>query len=260
MKEKFDLVLDLGNSTLALLLYKDKEVGQMHYIKTVDITSKNAFINELKKIDSIFYSWELINNIYLSSVNESKTKAIIDGCVSYFHKEVNLVSINVASPLINMDTVPSEIGSDIYANLVAARYKNKDKVSIVVDFGTALTLSAIDENGNILGATITLGPFSIFNSLLLKASGLQGYDKKLSIPKTVLGSSTQSALDAGVFYMVSGAVKEGISKIEQHIGASCYKIATGGGSEFFAPFIGVFDEIDRCNTCYGIYKLFNNEQ
>ena len=50
--------------------------------------------------------------------------------------------------------IPSELGSDLFANAVATYNKSKGKASITVDFGTALSFIATQSSGSIAGVII----------------------------------------------------------------------------------------------------------
>ena len=161
---------------------------------------------------------------------------------------------------MNLNT--GEIGSDIYANLVEGRIKCPQKPCVVVDFGTAMTVSAVNDKGDVTGVVIYPGVQTKKESLFNKAPLLQKLYKKqtdknpVEINQNTKADNTKKAIDIGMYYGTSGAVKSIVSFFENQINKDCYLLATGGDSGVFAPFIGVFDETDELHTLKGIYHIY----
>ena len=82
---------------------------------------------------------------------------------------------------INIDN-KAEIGSDIVANSIAAM-SIYDSNIIVVDFGTALTFTAISNKGEIIGVTIVPGLETAINSLYKNTAKLPKI--RFGIPKKI---------------------------------------------------------------------------
>ena len=78
-----------------------------------------------------------------------------------------------------------QMGTDIYANLVAAHNMYPDRKKIVLDFGTALTASCVAENGETLGVIIAPGIVTSLNSLISQTAQLP--EIELVKPKIGIG-------------------------------------------------------------------------
>lgn len=249
------LVVDLGNSTVSVALFVNGDVKEHWKIPSVDLYSTRDFEIAIQESLPSSKSEMALKSIVVSSVVISKTDSLKKALALLFPDVAfYTVSVSQKSQLIN-GLVPNELGSDLYANAIEARFKRPDSPTIVVDFGTALTFIMTDESGFIKGVSIAPGVKTSLRSLYQVAPALEGFP--LSIPFTPLGENTEEAINAGVFYTVSGAVKEVISAMEKETGKKAYKIATGGHSLMFAPFVGIFDEIDNLHTIKGMYTLFN---
>lgn len=256
-KSNRDIVLDLGNSTVSSAIFEDGNIIETWKIPSQDLLSSHEFKRAI--VDSLPFERDELNisSVYVSSVVHNKTENLIKALVSIFGDCVKKASIDVRNTLIDRTTISNELGVDIYANLVEARVKKPGDDVIVVDFGTALTVSLIDSNGHVKGVAIAPGIKSSLRGLLSVAPALSSYADNLNIPLSSLGEDTETAINAGMFYGARGMVRELVHQMERENGKKCYHIATGGHSRMFAPFVDIFDEIDVNHTIKGIYNIFN---
>lgn len=256
--DKCILVFDLGNSTLATALFKNDEIIFFKKYISSNTNTVKDFGQLIKAIkDDVVIKCEKIDEILLSSVVSSKTEICTNVLKDVFGKRVTIVSNTKGAPFVN--TYNSEIGTDILANLVEARVKNKSTPCIVVDFGTALTISAIDKNGTIIGVVIRPGIQTSLKGLFTSAPLLETlYDENnhVVVSDNTKADNTQNAIDIGLYYGTKGEVKEICEFYKKQAQSDCYIIATGGEAEKFAPFIGIFDEIDEKHTLKGIYDIY----
>lgn len=144
---------------------------------------------------------------------------------------------------------PNEIGSDLMCNVMAAYTLYQEPV-IVVDFGTALTFTAVDSSGEILGVNIVPGLQTAIKSLFTNTSKLP--EVELKLPESVLGKDTIHAIQAGVLYGYTGLVKGMLDAIQAETGLSFKVVATGGLSSILTTLEGTFDAVDRNLTLDGL--------
>jgi type III pantothenate kinase len=144
---------------------------------------------------------------------------------------------------------PDTIGTDLVANALAAHIRFK-QTCIVVDFGTALTFTALDSEGNILGVAIAPGLKTAMYALFQKAAQLP--EVPLIVPDSALGQNTTHALQAGILLGYEGLVKGMLDKIKTELGRPTRVIATGGLSSVIESLQTVFDELDRDLTLEGL--------
>ena len=164
------------------------------------------------------------------------------------------------TPIIVDRTTQSEIvikskqmGSDIYANLVAAHNIYPKKKKIILDFGTALTASCVAEDGETLGVIIAPGIITSLNSLIAQTAQLP--EIELKKPKTVLGIDTISCMQSGMVYGFLGMVEGFIDRINNEVNDDCFVIATGGVSHIYKPLTTKIHIADRLHTLKGLYFL-----
>jgi type III pantothenate kinase len=155
---------------------------------------------------------------------------------------------------------PSELGSDLLVGAYQAAYKY-GAPCIVVDMGTATTLSLVSPNKDFLGGVIYPGVLSSFNNLVKDTSKLTNVS--VETPASVIGKSTTECLQSGMLYASSEAVNGLIKLIKEESGLSDIKvIITGGIASFLHPYINssIYDENLLLDGLYNIYVNFIRKQ
>jgi len=177
------------------------------------------------------------------------TKPISEIISSLFEHRIVIIGPSTFNKLkVSIDN-PSEIGSDLVANAVAAVTKYND-ACIIVDFGTALTFTTVTSNYEILGVAIAPGLKTSMSALHSKTAQLP--EVPLSLPESVIGKNTVHAIQSGVLWGYVGLVKEMIGLIEKENGSKLKRIATGGLSSILYPLKEIFQDIDANLTLDGI--------
>lgn len=142
-----------------------------------------------------------------------------------------------------------EIGTDIVCDAVAAR-DIYGAACIVVDFGTALTFTAIDDGGEIRGVAIAPGLGTAVKALFRDTAQLPSVP--LELPPSSLGTNTIHAIQSGVVLGYQGLVESLIARMRKDLGVNAPVVATGGLSSVLEPVTGVFDRVDRLLTLRGL--------
>ena len=152
-----------------------------------------------------------------------------------------------------------EIGSDIVCNAVEA-YSSLNGACIAVDFGTALTLTAISDKGEILGVSIAPGLRTAVNSLFKNTAQLPSVP--LEAPPDSLGTNTIHSIQSGIVFGYKGLVESLIERIKSDmakkngISADDIKvIATGGLNSVLSPITSVFQKVDKQLTLKGLCRI-----
>lgn len=213
------LCIDIGNSTCDSAIYKEDVLFERWQFATKDFED---FSLEHK-----------VDNIIVSSVVKSKDetfKKILKektGIVPHF------VSIN-DFPQINWEKYfnnPEEIGADILVGAFTASQMYVNQNVLIFDFGTATTLVGVNSKREFLGGLILPGLELQAKALFDNTDQLE----KCTIYKTpiLFGSTTESAINSGIFHAHVGAIKEYISLA----GSDYVTIATGGAMHLFSEAI-----------------------
>ncbi len=126
---------------------------------------------------------------------------------------------------------------------------------IVVDFGTALTFTAISGSGEIKGVTIAPGLRTALRALSQNTAKL--FDVPLEMPTSVLGKGTVHAIQAGVLVGYEGMVKHMVERIRTELNEPAVAVvATGGLSAILSSLSGVYTAVDPDLTLTGLKLVY----
>lgn len=154
---------------------------------------------------------------------------------------------------------PHEIGTDLVANAVAGKVIHGGNV-VIVDFGTALTFTIVDQSGKIRGVNIAPGLKTAINALVGQTAQLP--EVPLELPESVIGTNTTMAIQNGVLWGYVSMVEGMLDKIQHELGESYKVVATGGLSSILHPLHERFDVVDRHLTLEGlrvIHEMIDHE-
>lgn len=147
---------------------------------------------------------------------------------------------------------PFEIGSDLVANAVAAHAKFGE-LTMVIDFGTALTFTTIGKNSEILGVAIAPGLQTAVGALAGKTAQLPQIH--LTPPPSVMGENTVHAIQAGVVFGFAGLVDSIVERTETELGEKLSVVATGGLSSVIAPLTKHISHVEPMLTLDGLVAI-----
>ena len=127
---------------------------------------------------------------------------------------------------------PSQLGSDLVVDAVAGLSEYPVPM-IIIDMGTATTLSVINSKKEYIGGMIVPGLAISHDALISRTSQLSKI--ALEKPKKVIGSNTIDCIKSGLLYGNAGMLDGLIERINESLGEKCTVIATGGLSTVVTP-------------------------
>ncbi len=244
----FIFAVDIGNSTIAAGLYSSKE-GWTNMEKISTKTSSTASLEEF------FSRWapearKSVHCVSLSTVAPHVTSVVERAINSYFDCPVLTVTTKLQSPL--QKDISETMGTDLFANAVSAYNKTKGHASITVDFGTALSFTAVRGDGKIAGVSLGLGIKPSLEALVGNAALLNSFN--LEYPKSALGTTDETALQSGVvlgnYHLIRGLCLQ----MQEEMNEECMLYATGGNSLLYSK-TKLFTQIDHFHTLDGLRIL-----
>lgn len=127
---------------------------------------------------------------------------------------------------------PASLGSDLVAAAVAAMYSYPLPV-IVIDMGTATTMTVVDEGNKFLGGAIIPG---VALSMSALSSGTSLLHKvPIEAPKKCISGSTTSCMQSGAVYGNAALLDGMIDRFEAELGKKASLVATGGIASRIIP-------------------------
>jgi type III pantothenate kinase len=249
---KMFLAIDAGNSNVVFALYDAKSGIWTNQFRLE--TKTPSLIAQLSKKVPLYFlehgiTTDQIEAIGFSSVVPEINEILEQFCEGFFGKLPYRIQATSYVCLPVRTHRPNEIGTDLMCNVMAAYTRYQEPV-IVVDFGTALTFTAVDSRGEVLGVSIVPGLQTAIKSLFMNTSKLP--DVELKLPESALGRDTIHAIQAGVLYGYTGLVKGMLEAIQAETGLSFTVVATGGLSSILTTLEGTFDAVDRNLTLDGL--------
>ena len=151
---------------------------------------------------------------------------------------------------------PYEVGTDIIAGCMAAKAQFP-MPCVVIDMGTATTMTAMDKDANVLGVSILTGVFASMWALKEK-TGLP-FEENIEAEPKAIGTNTQKSIDSGLILGSAYALDGLIQSFEEEIGhGECTIVATGGISQFIVPHCRSNIIVDNNLLLEGLYCYYKN--
>ncbi len=245
------LAIDIGNSNVCIGLSGNTDNWD-HFWRLPTLQNDMEIYYETQIVDRFLEAGIRlgeVEQIIVSSVVPDMNNRFLDCLEKVFLKQPTLVGPNIY-PKIQLDIEnPTEIGTDLVSNAVAAHHK-LGQDCIIVDFGTALTFTTLTGDGKILGVSIVPGLRTAIKALFNKTAQLP--EVPLDHPKTALGKNTVQAIQTGIFYGYTGLVIHMIETLKNEVGAHFKVIATGGLSSTIDVLKNHFDVVDPDLTLNGL--------
>lgn len=245
------IVINLGNTNIRFGLFEDDQCTTSWFINTKPYRTRDEFFVQFKILYQTYnIDIDKIDKVIIGSVVPHLTHIISSALYKIHNLEAIIVDRKTQSPIYHKS---NQMGTDIYANLVAAHFLYPDRKKIILDFGTALTASCIDMTGEVLGVIIAPGIITSLNSLIQQTAQLP--EIELTKPKSILGHDTVSCMTSGMVYGFLGMVEGFIDRINKEVKDNCFVIATGGVSHVYHPLTDKINVADKLHTLKGLYFL-----
>ncbi len=252
------LALDIGNSNIVIGVSKNGDWIHQWRIQTdADKTADEYGVLFYNLFDEIDLGYRQLDRIIISSVVPQLTQTIRDVFAKRSNVEPLILNGKVDTGITINTESPQAVGADLIADAVGA-YSLAEQDSIVVDFGTATTLSAVTRAGEMTGVAICAGLKVTIDALVGKAAQLSQIP--LEPPKNVIGKNTieamQSGLVLGHICMVEGLIDRMRTQLASN---SVMVIATGGLAEKIGPHTDYFDVVDPMLTLDGLRTIADRQ-
>lgn len=227
------LAVDIGNTNIVIgccngeeILFRDR-ISTNHKATSLEYA---AIFRDAFSLNG--FTTEGLDGAIISSVVPSVTKSVKEAAERITHTESMVVGPGIKTGLSIMIDNPAQLGSDLVVDAVAG-IKYYSVPLIIVDMGTATTLSVIGEKSEYLGGMIVPGVAVTHDSLISTTSQLPKI--ALEPPRRIIGKNTVECLKSGIMYGSAGAIDGLIDLINREMGKKCTVVATGGLSGTVIP-------------------------
>ena len=227
------LAIDMGNTNIVIGGIDDEKTYFVERVTTNHGKTDVEYAVNIKSILEIHnISVSAISGAILSSVVPPLNSTILSAVKKICGFEPMLVGSGMKTGLnIIMDN-PKTVGSDMIVDAVAAIREHPCPI-IIIDMGTATTMSVVDCKGNYIGGVILPGLKVYLDSLSGKAAQLPYIS--LGMPDKVIGKNTIDCMRSGIMYGSAAMLDGIIDLMEQELKATPSLVATGGLAKIVTP-------------------------
>ena len=227
------LAIDIGNTNIVVGCIDDEKIYFIERLSTVRTKTELEYAIDLKTVLDIYHIKRTdIEGCIISSVVPQITNVAKLAAEKILKKEALVLGPGVKTGLNILLDNPGEMGADRVADAVAALTYYPVPL-VIVDMGTATTVSVVDEKKRYLGGMILPGVRVSLDALTSRASQLSGIS--IEEPKRLIGKNTVDCMKSGILYGNAAAVDGIIDRIEEELGQKVTAIATGGMSKKIIP-------------------------
>ncbi|MBQ4565433.1 MAG: type III pantothenate kinase [Oscillospiraceae bacterium] len=227
------LAIDIGNTNIVLGCLEDSKILFEARMATDLVKTSDQYCAELKTMLSLFeVETEKIEGCIISSVVPPVLNSFRTAIRKLTGKQPLVVGPGIKTGLnIRMDN-PTEVGADLIVAAVAA-IEQYGKPLLLVDMGTATTITAVDNKGSFIGGCICPGLKISMEALTGRTAQLPGIS--LDAPQRAIGKNTRDCMRSGIMLGAAAMLDGLLDRMEAELGMEATIVATGGIAKFVLP-------------------------
>lgn len=232
------LAIDIGNSSINMGIFSGVVLLGKLRIPTHPALTIDIYRNKISDFLLKNGAGLPLRGVILSSVVPGIIEVLSAAVEGLSAKEPMILTTSLKTGQDFVVERPEEVGSDRIANVVAAGETFGPTV-LVVDFGTATTISAV-KDGKYVGGAILPGLRSMSDALHRDTSRLPLVDissKTVESRIPVVGKNTTMCIISGIICGTAGAVERLIHEMEIEEACRFNVVITGGYSDMVARFL-----------------------
>ena len=227
------LTVDSGNSNVVLGGVEEKRIVFKARIVTDPIKTSDQYCAELKTMLELF-------GIYPQDIEGSIIASVVPPVLNSFRTAVRkltgknclVVGPGLKTGLNILIDSPAQTGADLVVGAVAALREYRPPL-IVVDMGTATTISVLDQNGSLIGGCVCPGVKISLDALTNRTALLPGIS--LDQPKRAIGRNTIDCMRSGIMLGTACMLDGLIERMENELGMKTTVLLAGGIGKFILP-------------------------
>ena len=223
------LTVDIGNTNVTLGAYNGNILSFTARLATEPRKTSDQYAVEIKNVLSLYLQdYREIEDCIISSVVPSVGAGIADAVSKLCDIVPLILGPGVKTGLnIKIDN-PAQLGADLVAGAVGA-LEEYTMPCVIIDMGTATTLSVLDKNGAFLGGVIAAGVRLTLKALTENTSQLTSIP--IAAPSSVIRPNTVEFMQSGLVYGTAAMLDGLLNRIEDELGETPTVVATGGLSK-----------------------------
>lgn len=252
------LTVDIGNSNIVLGGVQGDEIVFEARLRTEATKTSDQYCVDLKILLDVYkVDPEDVEGCIISSVVPQVLNSFQTAIKKLTGKTALVVGPGIKTGLDIRLENPGQTGADLVVADVAALREHKPPM-IVIDMGTATTMSVLDANGAHIGGCIIPGVRISLDALTDKTALLPGL--QLDQPKRAIGRNTIDAMRSGIMIGTACMLDGMIQRMEEELGSKTTVIATGGIAKFIVPLCKTPIIYDKDLLIKGLVALYRDNK
>ncbi len=227
------IAIDIGNTNIVIGCIKNEKILFVERLSTEVTRTVLEYAISFKNVLEMYHLDAVeVQGCIISSVVPPVTNIVKEAARKITDKEAIIIGPGVKTGLNLLMDNPAQVGSDLVANAVAGIAEYRTPL-IIIDIGTATTISVVDKKQNYIGGMILPGIRVSSDSLTSRTSQLPRIS--VEAPKKLIGTNTIDCMKSGLIYGNAACIDGMIQRINRELGESATVIATGGFAKCIIP-------------------------
>ncbi|MCL2702362.1 MAG: type III pantothenate kinase [Defluviitaleaceae bacterium] len=223
------IAIDVGNANIVIGCFKDEEPPLVFRMSTNTAMTADEYASSVNGMLN-FHGTDRqgINGAVISSVVPPLTKVFKSAVKLLSGVNAVVVSAGIKTGLNILIDDPGALGGDMVAAAVGALAVYKPPF-IIVDMGTATTITVVDKDSTFVGGAIMPGLAVSMNALTDSTSQLPNVP--IEAPEKCINGNTIDCMKSGAVFGAAAMIDGMAERFEEELGENTLVIATGELSE-----------------------------
>ena len=227
------LAVDVGNSNIVIGGLSGDEITFEARLRTDATKTSDEYCIDLKMILEVYHvDPSQLEGAIISSVVPQVLNSMKTAVTKLTGHTALVVGPGLKTGLNIKIENPAQTGADLVVGSVAALREHKAPI-IVIDMGTATTVTVLDETGSFIGGSICPGVKISLDALTDRTALLPGL--QLDQPKRAIGRNTIDCMRSGIMLGTACMLDGLVERFEEELGSKATVVATGGIAKFIIP-------------------------
>lgn len=226
--EKYILTADIGNTMTSFVVFKGARAVDRHIIETG--VSPKIFRRHVDKVlKTLKRKYPKLAICLVCSVVPLALELMQKVFARSFQGRVLIAGKTLHIPIKNNYRASRQVGQDRLACAYAAKMLY-GYPSIVIDFGTAMTVDVVSAQGAYEGGVIVPGIRLSLRALAEHTALLP--EVRIQKPSYLIGRNTQESILSGMFHGYTALIEGLVAKMNQRFHKRAVVVLTGGYGNF----------------------------
>ena len=246
--------VDIGNTHIVLGCMEGYKIVRMARITTNKLKTDFEYAADIRNMLEFFQlDIHKIDGAIVSSVVPPITNTFLRAIKMATGVSAMVVGKGVKTGINILIDDPGETGADLVAAAAGAVMLYKPPL-IIIDMGTATTITVIDKNGSFLGGAISPGVALGMSALASGTSQLPNvsYDP----PLKCIGTNTIDCIKSGTILGAASMIDGMIDRFQDELGCGTTVVATGGIASSIVPLCKHEIIVNDDLLLYGLAAIF----